>query len=759
MKSLRTVAVYCCLAFACTDSSSTSTSLQLPEVPEETGFSEPRTVSQDPITVPLSPEESLKTFRLPKGYRLEVVASEPMIAEPAALAWDGNGRLYVAQLETYMQTVEAKGQNEPKSRIMLLEDTDGDGKMDKSSVFLDNLLSPRMLLCVGRELLVNETDSYAIHAYQDTDGDGKADRKREVFDNGKKAYGNIEHQRSGLDWNLDNWIYVTIDPVRFKYRKGRLEADTLVSGSNGQWGLTHDDYGRLYFSRAASGLAATGFQVNPAYGQLDFEDATDAAFATVWPIVKTPDVNGGPKTLRPDSTMFGFTSANGQTVFRGDRLPKTLVGDYLAAEPVGRFIRRAEVTNHDGKITLSNAYQEEEFISSTDLNFRPVNTYTGPDGCLYIVDMYRGIIQESTWAQPGSFLYSQIKSKRLDRNIRRGRIYRLVYEGLAPGPKPRMLDEPGSKLVTYLDHPNGWWRDNAQKEIIVRGDQSVVPTLKQMAVGRKGPLAANPSPLARLHALWTLEGLEALDQKTVVASLQDQDVQVRKAAVRLSEQFLQQDDPKVFSALEAMTGDPSQDVLAQMVLSVSTTGSPKASALVRQIMEKNPRSELLAGVQESLRRNEEVKKYGYKLMALEEPARQSVIRGATIFRSLCSGCHGPEGQGLATKVAPPLISKFKLIEQKEGVIKIMLHGLKGPVDGETYADQMPPMGTNSDEWIASVLNYVRYDLSMKSFPKMNAGYNNWVIVTPEQVKKVREAHTGRTTPWTWKEILNPDLKN
>jgi mono/diheme cytochrome c family protein len=580
-----------------------------------------------------------------------------------------------------------------------------------------------------------------------------------VYQTDKKVFGNIEHQRSGLDWNLDNWLYVTIDPVRFRYRSGQLAVDSLVSGSNGQWGLTHDDYGRLYFSRAASSAVASGFQINPAYGQLDMADATDADFAKVWPIIKTPDVNGGPKTLREDSTMFGFTSVCGQSVFRGDRLPKSLAGDYLAAEPVGRFIRRAKITDQDGKITLANAYQEEEFISSTDMNFRPINTYTGPDGCLYIVDMYRGIIQESTWAQPGSYLYSQIMSKGLDKNIRRGRIYRLVYDGIPPGPQPRMLDEPVSKLVTYLDHPNGWWRDNAQKEIIVRGEPTVVPALNQIAQGKKGPLAAKPSPLARLHALWTLEGLAALDQETLLAALQDQDGQVRKAAVRISEQFLQQEDQAVVNALKALAQDPSLDVRAQLLLSLSTATSPQAAELSQRVLAQEPENELLAGVQESLRKNEEVKKYGYKLMALAEPARRSVIEGAGIFRSICSACHGPEGLGLASKVAPPLVGKFKLIEQKDGVIKIMLHGLAGPVDGEQYADHMPPMGSNSDEWIAAVLNYVRYDLSMKSFPKMNDGYNNWVIVTPEQVKKVREAHASRTTPWTWQEIRSQAGRN
>lgn len=206
------------------------------ESEEEAGFDAPHTVSQTPSTVPLSPEESIKSMRLPKGYHLELVASEPMISEPTAIAWDGNGKMYVAQMNTYMQTIDAKGQNEPGSRIMLLEDTDNDGRMDKSSIFIDNLVTPRMILCVGNELLVNETNSFDIYGYKDSNGDGKPDQKRMIFHSEKKAYGN-EHQRSGLDWNVDNWIYVTTDPVRFRYKNGQMQVDSLLYGNNGQWGL------------------------------------------------------------------------------------------------------------------------------------------------------------------------------------------------------------------------------------------------------------------------------------------------------------------------------------------------------------------------------------------------------------------------------------------------------------------------------------------------------------------------------------------
>ena len=138
-----------------------------------------RMFNPQPSAEYLSPEESLKSFNLPEGYRMELVASEPMIKEPVAIAWDGNAKMYVAEMLTYMQDAEATGEQLPLSRISLLEDTDNDGRMDKSSVFIDSLLLPRMILCVNRELLVNETNTITISAYKDTDGDGEADKKED----------------------------------------------------------------------------------------------------------------------------------------------------------------------------------------------------------------------------------------------------------------------------------------------------------------------------------------------------------------------------------------------------------------------------------------------------------------------------------------------------------------------------------------------------------------------------------------------------
>ena len=219
-----------------------------------------------------------------------------------------------------------------------------------------------------------------------------------------------------------------------------------------------------------------------------------------------------------------------------------MVGDLFICEPVGRLIRRAKPIDVDGEVILKNAYDKREFLASTDMNFRPVNTATGPDGCLYIVDMNRGIIQEGTWTGEGSYLRKQILRLGMDKNKQHGRIFRLVHEGMGRGPRPHMLDEPTSQLITYLDHPNGWWRDNAQKEIVLRGDKTAAEDLKLIARGKKGPLTESPSSLARLHALWTLAGLEAFDKDDLSRALEDEDPQIRKAAIWISEPYVKMND-------------------------------------------------------------------------------------------------------------------------------------------------------------------------------------------------------------------------
>ncbi|GAA4341214.1 hypothetical protein GCM10023149_53300 [Mucilaginibacter gynuensis] len=697
-------------------------------------------VNPNPSRKVLSPEESLKTIHLPKGYHLELVASEPMVSEPVAIAWDGNGRMYVAELNTYMQDVDGTNENVPLCRIKRLEDTNGDGKMDKVTIYKDSLLLPRMILPLDNRILVNETYSNNIYSYEDTNGDGKADVKKLVYKNDTKDNRNLEHQKSGLIWNLDNRIYVTVDAVRYTFNGEKLVPDTLIESPGGQWGLGNDDYGRMYFSAAGGENPALGFQQNPYYGYFNSNDQFNEEFQAVWPIIATPDVQGGPERLRPDSTLNHFTACTGQSIARGDRLPADIKGDLFICEPVGRLIRRAKVQDNDGKVSLVNAYNKEEFIASTDMNFRPVNSVTGPDGTQYIVDMYHGIIQEGNWTQKGSYLRPQIVSKGLDKNIGCGRIYRLVYDGIKPSKvQPKMLDESSAKLVTYLSSPNGWWRDNAQKLLVLRKDKSVVPALEAL-------VKTSTLPLTRIHALWTLNGLGALSKEVLFAAFNDADPKVRKTAVWASEDLMKANNDDILTHLDALKDDKDAQVRYQLGLSLRFNKSQKAQDIIDYLLKNGTKDNIFAQSQRRYinvknEREESVRKA--QAMIAEEG--KLVTDGSVIFKQLCATCHGQDGKGIVAggkgMPAPPLADNKDVNGNPERLIKILLHGLKGPVDGKTYPDVMPALGGNDDTYIASVLSYIRNNMGNKA-----------KVVKPADVKKVREQTKGRDKNWTIPEL-------
>ncbi|MEO6915724.1 MAG: c-type cytochrome [Chitinophagaceae bacterium] len=713
----------------------------------------------------LTPEASLRTFNLPQGYHLQIVASEPMIKEPVAIAWDGNAKMYVAEMLTYMQDADATNEQKPLSRISLLEDTDNDGKMDKSTIFIDSLLLPRMIQCIDHELLVNETNTITINAYKDTNGDGKADQKKTVYayPDYKLTDNNMEHQRSGLDWNIDNYMYITYDPVRFRYKNKMLVADSIYSGPGGQWGVTHDDYGRLFLTSAGGESPLVRVQMNPSYGSLDMPDQANNEFQLVWPVLATPDVQGGLMRLKPDSTLNHFTGACGQSIYRGNTLPADMWGDYIICEPVGRLIRRAKVINLNGKIIIQNAYYRQEFIASTDINFRPVNSYTGPDGNLYIVDMHRGIIQQGNWTKPGSFLRKKIDEKNLSKNIGHGRIYRLVYDGFKQGDKPKMLDESPARLVTYLDHKNGWWRDNAQKQLVVLGDKSVVPMLKQIVRGEQNTTGEKPSHLARLHALWTLEGLESIDKDILRTALKDEHPQIRKAAVVICESYLKKGDNELLPILASLKSDKSADVRLQLFRSLYTLNTGGDSTLTHDLSVANASNEMFSASQKAMDRNILIKTYGSRLANLPSGDRRLIMAGSNIFNGLCITCHGPGGKGItvagtAALAAPALTGSKRINADKSVLARIIMHGLSGPIDGKDYASVMPALGTNSDEWIASIVNYVRYELGTATRRSRAPGDTASTFVSVGDVASIRARYGQRQTAWTIVELENTGVK-
>ncbi len=688
----------------------------------------------------LSAEESLKTMQLPPGYRLELVVGDPIIHEPVVSVFDGNGRMYVAEMRSYMQNPDSSNngdEREPISRVSLHWSSKGDGVYDKHSVFVDNMVLPRMILPLKDSVLIQETHTGEVYEYRDTDGDGVADDKKLFHTFARAGDGNLEHQPSGLIWAVDNWIYSTYNAVRIRWTpKGAISEPTANNG--GQWGISQDNYGKTWVTNAGSNNGPRNYQAPIVYGAFQAANQEAAGYKEVFPLVGLGDVQPGANFLRADGTLNGTTSAAGVDIYRGDRLPADLQGDLLYGEPVGRLVRRTKIEVRDGLTFISNPYQGEksEFIRSTDAYFRPVNMVTAPDGTIFITDMYRGIIQEGNWTLPGSFLRRAIDQYGIGEKVGRGRVWRLVYDGMKPGPQPHMLDETPAQLVAHLSHPNGWWRDTAQKLIILSQDKSVVPALQAIA-------RTSTNPLARIHAIWTLEGLDALDAALVREKLKDTDIHVRTAAIRASETLYKNGDKSLATDIIAQASDTKPpEVALQGLLTAKLLKLPEAQSLAAKTSTGHPS----AGVKElaTLLLASFGSPFGPQFTAAQ---RTQLERGQSIYLQLCFACHGLDGKGspMAGKpgvtMAPPQAGSATSTGHRDGIIMAILHGLSGPVDGKTYEGQMIPMGGNGDQYVADVASYIR-----------NSFGNQSSLVSVEDVARVRAATLGRKTAWTLPEL-------
>lgn len=685
----------------------------------------------------LTADEELATFQLPPGYRLELVVGDPVIKEPVAIAFDGDGRMFVAEMRAFMNDLEGTGQREKNGRVSMHWSSKGDGVFDRHSVFIDGLVLPRMILPLDGALLVAETDSNDLHLHRDTDGDGVADQK-ELWSAGGPRGGNLEHQPSGLVWALDNWIYASYNAYRLRWNgAGRPPRQEATPPNGGQWGVAQDDHGKLWFTGGAE-RGPQNFQQPILYGGFNITGQTPHDFSEVWPLVGLADVEGGAMRFRAeDQTLNHFTSPCGSEIIRGDRLPAELRGDLLVCEPVGRLIRRAKVVVREGVTHLRNPHERSEFIRSTDPNFRPVNVANAPDGTLYIVDMYRGVVQEAVAIKEGSYLRDVVEKHGLEKNIGRGRIWRLVHESAKPAEAPQMLAETPTQLVSHLAHPNGWWRDTAQKLLVLRNDTSVVPALKTMA-------KTHANPLARLHALWALEGMSALDEALVLETLRNTQAALRIGAIRASESLVPQEAGALQKAVLDLAADPDPNVVIQVMMTAHRLGWPGHRPQIESLVAQHP----ARGVQEIGRQLLNPPSSYLTDARFSEADRKFLSLGEVGYRSLCFACHGNEGRGTPAEglpggatLAPPLAGSPVVLGPPDPSILALLHGLTGPVDGKTYVTQMVPMATNSDHWIASVLSYIR-----------NSFGNEAPFITAKDVARVRAATLNRKTPPTHEEV-------
>ena len=700
----------------------------------------------------LSIEEAQKSIELQDGYALDLVLSNPDIHEPVAMAWDGNGALYVVEMRTYMQDADAAGEQTPKSRISRHEDTTGDGVYDKHSIFIDNLLLPRAVLPLDDRIMVHITNTLDLWTYRDTDNDGVADEKIKVHEGGRRG-GNMEHQPSGLIWNLDNWIYITYENKRYRFTNGKLEVEKLPRGG-GQWGIGMDDAGRNYYSAAGGEKPAFYFQQPIAYGALDLPGQEANGFREVFPIADVPDVQGGRRRVNKRGGLNNFTGCAGQGIYRGDRLPADLKGDLIIPEPVGRLIRRAKVTRKDGRTVLSNAYPGTEFIRTRDINFRPLWATTSPDGAMMVIDMHRGIIQQGNWTRPGSYLRGVIDKWGIHKNVQQGRIYRLTHDTFRPDKQPRMLDETTEELVAHLSHPNGWWRDTAQKLIILRTDRdSVIPLLEKH-------VRENTSELGRLHALWTLEGMGKANPKLIAAAMADSSSLVRTNAVRVAESSLASENTTIISAFTDsahLNKDPEMFLQAINSIRFSGTENEALLSLCDSLISHNSDNPVIGRLKQMRRDNQSEREKRRADAQRGARLAKSMESGKVIYQQLCFSCHGPDGKGAPMpgqpghKLAPSFVNNPRLMGNDDTAVLTLLHGLTGDIDGKKYEGLMVSMATNDNDWIANITTYIRNSFGNKAEP-----------TRANQVGKLRDKFKSRKEPWTQaelEEIYPPVLAN
>lgn len=547
-----------------------------------------------PAAPALSPAEALRSFVLPPHFRIELVAAEPLVQDPVMMTFDARGRLWVAELSAYNipEFVEKlpvyldKTQptpKPPKGRVVILEDTDGDGRMDRRTVYWDNLDVPRAIGFVGDQVLIG--DPPHLWLTRDRDGDGVMDEKTALDDNfGTVA--NVEGSPNGLMWGRDNWLYNASYVWRWRMSpRGEWQREPVPSV--GQWGITQDDFGRQFFDSNSDQLR-TNFLPSHYVGGLDrrlplfgvnFQAATDQS---TFPTRPTPGVNrgyaGGQSHVRETGKLPAFTAASAPVIYRGTQFPASFSGNAFVPEPAGNLVKRNLVLEADGRLVAQHAYANTEFLTSNDERFRPVFLANAPDGALYVVDYYRGILEGYEFIT--TYLREQILKRGLNKPLwGMGRIYRVVYEGRPLAKLPDFARADAAALVQLLTDENGWTRDTAQRRIVELKSPDIAPALRNL-------LARAPKPRDRVSALWCLEGIHALTAADLESAYADADAHVRSAAVEAALPVLR--DPsgaKLLQDIAAKMATEEPMVLAHVALVLGRlNGSPAAKEILWSLL-------------------------------------------------------------------------------------------------------------------------------------------------------------------------------
>ena len=553
---------------------------------------------------PKAPEASRRLVQLHKNFRIELVASEPLIHDPAAIAFDEHGRIYVAQLPEY--NAYAAENFTKQGSVYLLSDKDGDGRYDSRTVFADKLNYPTALACWDGGVFIGAAPDLIFA--RDTDGDGVADTRTVVMTGFGKDHAGEAHLNS-MRWGFDNRFHLSTSlsggeiTIPDKEDRGarsvrnrgiildpRDPAHFELTSGAGQHGMSMDNWGHKFV--CSNSVPAQMLMYDDRYVARNPHLKAPAVAVDIAPEGKyTKLFRISPpepwRALRTDlrrtgrfkgsdegGTPFGFfTGATGVTIYRGNAWPKEFHGNLLVGDIANNLIYRATLSQDGLQLVATRADKDVEFLSSSDIWFRPVQMANAPDGTLYVLDFCRELIEGAAFLPPEFLKHLDVTS-----GNDRGRIYRIAPRDFKyPGP-PRLGDASTRELVALLEHPNGWHRDTASRLLYQRQESSVSTALRTLASESK--LAEG-----RVGALYSLEGIGTLDEATLLPALQDPEPLVRAHALRLSEPMVSE-SPALAARICEMISDVDPRVRYQLAFSLGAArGRARNTAIATLVME------------------------------------------------------------------------------------------------------------------------------------------------------------------------------